>query len=280
MEDRRGQGGGGLGEGGPADPVRQRAPGGSGSSSRSCSRSSSAGTSSAAAAAAASRPAASTAPPAGQGSRPGRARTRSSSSRSSSARTRQNLWTTIFQNADRSYRRAPHRDLHRGDANRRLRPGLVRVGPFYCPADNKVYLDLSFAPAALAAVRRLRRPPWACVIAHGSGTTCRRRSGSRRTCAGSSRTIPGTPTSTSSAWSSGRLLRRRLGAFGVGGETSRRATSGRPSSAAEAAVGDDRLVRQSRERWTHGSSALRAEWFRRGFESGDPNDCDTGNVEI
>jgi uncharacterized protein len=45
-------------------------------------------------------------------------------------------------------------------------------------------------------------------------------------------------------------------------------------------VGDDRLGARSREQWTHGSSEFRAEWFRKGFESGNPNDCDTGSVKI
>jgi predicted metalloprotease len=49
---------------------------------------------------------------------------------------------------------------------------------------------------------------------------------------------------------------------------------------AAAAVGDDRLGARSPEQWTHGSSALRTEWFRRGFESGNPDDCDTGNVQV
>ena len=52
-----------------------------------------------------------------------------------------------------------------------------------------------------------------------------------------------------------------------------------PTGAA-AAVGDDRLGARSREQWTHGSSALRTQWFRTGFDSGKPGDCDTSNVDI
>ena len=49
---------------------------------------------------------------------------------------------------------------------------------------------------------------------------------------------------------------------------------------AAAAIGDDRLQRQSRgrvspESFTHGSSQQRVEWFRRGFDTGDPRQCDT-----
>ena len=49
---------------------------------------------------------------------------------------------------------------------------------------------------------------------------------------------------------------------------------------AAAAVGDDRLGARSREQWTHGSSELRAQWFRTGFDSGKPGNCDTSNVDI
>ena len=49
---------------------------------------------------------------------------------------------------------------------------------------------------------------------------------------------------------------------------------------AAAAVGDDRLGARSREQWTHGSSELRVQWFRTGFDSGKPGDCDTSNVDI
>ncbi len=49
---------------------------------------------------------------------------------------------------------------------------------------------------------------------------------------------------------------------------------------AAAAVGDDRLGARSPEQWTHGSSALRVKWFRKGFESGDSGACDTFRQDL
>jgi len=54
----------------------------------------------------------------------------------------------------------------------------------------------------------------------------------------------------------------------------------REALGAAAAVGDDRLGARSKESWTHGSATLRQEWFSRGFDSGNPDDCDTFSADL
>jgi predicted metalloprotease len=93
------------------------------------------------------------------------------------------------------------------------------------------------------------------------------------------RSAPPTPTRCRSASSSGRLLRRR-----VGHDAGRDANLLEPGDAEEprrrGRDRDDRLQRRAQgdvvpETWTHGSSAMRVRWLRRGLETGDPTACDT-----
>ena len=158
------------------------------------------------------------------------------------------------------------------------------TGPFYCPSDRKVYLDLGFfrelserfgAPGDFAQ---------AYVIAHEFGHHVQNLLGLTSRVQQDPR--PG-------ASSASVALELQADCFaGLWGHTASRQgrfESGQvelePGDAEEAlraaaSIGDDRLQRMSTgrvapERFTHGSSAQRMEWFRRGFESGDPKRCDT-----
>ncbi len=156
------------------------------------------------------------------------------------------------------------------------------TGPFYCPSDQKVYLDLGFFNEL---DRRFGAPgdfAQAYVIAHEFGHHVQNLLGLTERAATDRR---------SGANSASVALELQADCFaGVWGhEAARqgRAAAGKveldPGDLEEAlraasAIGDDRLQKMSTgrvmpDRFTHGSSAQRVEWFRRGMESGDPRSC-------
>jgi len=154
------------------------------------------------------------------------------------------------------------------------------VGPFYCPGDHRVYIDLAFFEELH---RRFGAPgdfAQAYVLAHELGHHVQRLTGTEEQVRRAQQANPDAANELS--------VRMELQAdcyAGVWGHsTSQRdlleAGDVDEGLAAAAAVGDDRIQGMaggaiSPERWTHGSSQQRAEWFRRGFETGDPNACDT-----
>ena len=221
-----------------------------------------------------------TAPPAGQGSAPGSGEDTLFEFTKFVSQDAQDTWTTIFRNADQTYRRAPVVTFTGGTQTRGCGPASSASGPFYCPADNKVYLDLSFAQQLS---RRFGAPgdlAWAYVVAHEIGHHVQTVLGIEANVRRQQQNDPGNANL--------HLVRLELQADCFAGVWAHSAyTRGNlepgdieEALGAAAAVGDDRLGAQSREQWTHGSSALRTEWFNRGFESGNANDCDTGDVEI
>jgi predicted metalloprotease len=158
------------------------------------------------------------------------------------------------------------------------------TGPFYCPGDRKVYLDLGFfdeldqrfgAPGDFAQ---------AYVIAHEFGHHVQNLLGTTARVEGDRR---------AGANSASVALELQAdcyaGVWGHAASQGGRVRAGRvelePGDADEAlraasAIGDDRLQKMSAgrvqpERFTHGTSAQRMEWFRRGMDSGDPARCDT-----
>ena len=161
------------------------------------------------------------------------------------------------------------------------------TGPFYCPGDRKVYLDLSF----FDELRRRFGAPGefaeAYVLAHEIGHHVQNLTGTEARMRQLQRGDP----------SSANQLSVRLelqadcyaGVWGHAASGGGRAAQGKveldPGDAeqalrAAAAIGDDRLQRMGTgrvmpEKFTHGSSEQRVTWFNRGFQSGDPRVCDT-----
>ena len=154
------------------------------------------------------------------------------------------------------------------------------TGPFYCPADQKVYLDLSF----FNELRRRFGAPGdfaqAYVIAHEIGHHVQTLLGIENQVRQAQGSRPGQANQLSVLME----LQADCLAGVWGHSTAQRGIleSGDVEEGlnAAAAIGDDRIQKMSRghvvpESFTHGSSAQRVRWFRRGLESGRPEDCDT-----
>jgi predicted metalloprotease len=156
------------------------------------------------------------------------------------------------------------------------------VGPFYCPADERVYLDLSFYGDMQ---RQLGAPgdfAWAYVIAHEVGHHVQHLRGTDDEVRRLQREDPDQANPLS--------VRLELQADCYAGVWAHAVFDQLdPGDVDEAitaseAVGDDRLQRHAGgdvrpDSFTHGSSAQRAKWFRKGQAAGQPADCDTFGVD-
>jgi predicted metalloprotease len=154
------------------------------------------------------------------------------------------------------------------------------MGPFYCPVDEKVYIDLAFYEELR---RRFGAPgdfAQAYVIAHEVGHHVQKLLGIEQEVRRAQRARPNAANVLS--------VRMELQAdclAGVWGHSTARRDileggDVEEGLGAAAAIGDDRIQRQTTgevqpEGFTHGSSEQRVAWFRRGLESGDPDRCDT-----
>jgi predicted metalloprotease len=154
------------------------------------------------------------------------------------------------------------------------------MGPFYCPADRKVYIDLGFYQELKTRFGAPGNFAQAYVIAHEVGHHVQNLLGITGRTAGQEQRAP----SRANALSVRVELQADClaGVWGHSGAQRGLLEAGDLESGlgAAAAVGDDRLQRQATghvnpESWTHGSSAQRTAWFKRGFERGRVEDCDT-----
>jgi uncharacterized protein len=196
----------------------------------------------------------------------------------------QDTWTKILAEQGADYRRAKL-VLYDGAVNTGgCGSATSAVGPFYCPADERVYLDLSF----YEDMRRQLGAPgdfaWAYVIAHEIGHHIQKLTGTSDKVDQLSRQDPGDANELS--------VRLELQAdcyAGVWASTVFAAGDLEKGDLDEAftateAVGDDRLQRQAGgqvnpDSFTHGTSEQRHRWFEAGYESGKPAACDTFSTD-
>ena len=197
----------------------------------------------------------------------------------------EDVWTELFREMGRTYR-DPHLVLFEGQVRSACGFASAAVGPFYCPPDERVYLDLGF----FRQLRRRFRAPGefaeAYVIAHEVGHHVQNLLGiSDKVNAARRRMSPREFNQLS--------VRLELQADFLAGVWAHHADRmkhilepGDVDSAlkAAAAVGDDRLQLQQRgyvvpDSFTHGSSAQRVKWFRKGLASGRISDGDTFNTD-
>ena len=191
----------------------------------------------------------------------------------------ENAWQQVFQRSGQRYQ-DPTLVLFDGRVASACGMASAAVGPFYCPADRKVYLDTAFfrelsqrfgAPGDFAQ---------AYVVAHEVGHHVQNLLGL------SDQVTALQERARSKEQANDLSVRLELQAdcfAGVYGNFNKQYLD--PGDIEEglraaAAIGDDMIQKQSQgsvapESWTHGSSEMRVRWFRQGLQSGDPASCDT-----
>ncbi|MFN2425107.1 MAG: neutral zinc metallopeptidase [Candidatus Binatia bacterium] len=191
-------------------------------------------------------------------------------------------WGEVFEASGGQYP-APRLILFQGAVRSACGQASSAVGPFYCPGDRQIYLDLGFfreMEERLDAAGDLAR---AYVIAHEVGHHVQNVTGVME------RTDQARARGAASEGSDGLSVRVELQADCYAGVWAHRAEQrlrwlepGDIESAlgAASAIGDDALQRQAQghvvpDSFTHGSSEQRVRWFKIGFQSGNAQDCDT-----
>ena len=192
------------------------------------------------------------------------------------------VWTDVFQANGQQYAK-PKLVLFRGSTPTACGTGESAMGPFYCPGDAKVYLDMDFFDTLS---RRMGAPgdfAQAYVVAHEVGHHV-------QNLLGITGKVDAMRGKTSQAQMNALSVRVELQAdcfAGIWANASQKAGKIRYEAGdieeglnAAAKIGDDTLQRQSRgtvvpESFTHGSSQQRMTWFQRGLQTGDVKQCNT-----
>jgi len=195
----------------------------------------------------------------------------------------QDVWTLAFQQLGRPYERAKL-VLFTDATQSGCGYAAAAMGPFYCPADAKVYIDLGFYRELKSRFGAPGDFAQAYVIAHEVGHHVQTLLGLERTLNEARERRPNDANELSvrfelqadclaGVWANSTEQRQILEQGDV-----------EEGLAAAAAVGDDRIQKQSGagvnpETWTHGSSGQRVKWFTTGFRSGSLQSCDTFSAQ-
>lgn len=191
----------------------------------------------------------------------------------------EDVWGGIFNGSGAQYR-PPVLVLYDGQVRSACGLGVAAMGPFYCPGDEKLYIDLSFLRDLQERFRAPGDFAQAYVVAHEVAHHVQKLTGVFDAADRLRARAPGEANAVS--------VRMELqadcyaGVWGYHAGTLNQLSDGDLEEAlgAAAAIGDDRLQKQTQgrvapESFTHGSSEQRMRWFATGYETGDPNACDT-----
>lgn len=191
----------------------------------------------------------------------------------------QNTWASILPKYNAQFHPAKL-VLFRNSTESGCGMAQSAMGPFYCPLDEKVYIDLGFYDELRKRFGASGDFAQAYVLAHELGHHIQHLLGIDATVRDEQRARPDLANQLSvkleleadcfaGVWAHSTNERNLLQAGDID-----------EALTAASSVGDDRIQQQTTGRvnvdsFTHGSAAQRAQWFRRGFTSGDPKDCDT-----
>ncbi|MEW5788059.1 MAG: neutral zinc metallopeptidase [Pseudomonadota bacterium] len=193
----------------------------------------------------------------------------------------EDTWRDLFARSGKQYE-DPRLVLFSGRTETACGLGQAAMGPFYCPGDRQVYIDLAFYEDLKQRFHAPGDFAQAYVIAHEVGHHV-------QNLLGISGKVQGLRQRAGEKEANALSVRLELQADCFAGVWAHHAQASRQllesgdleeALNAATAIGDDRLQEQGRgyavpDSFTHGSSAQRVRWFRQGMESGDPAGCDT-----
>ena len=191
------------------------------------------------------------------------------------------VWTDEFARAGEKYEQ-PGLTFFTQAVNSGCGQASSQVGPFYCPPDQMIYIDIGFLQQLQQQFGAQGRYAQAYILAHEAGHHLQTLFGTERKVRAAQQSQPSKQNELSVAmelqadcyagvWSK---LADDAGNVSIGDAEVQQAQD------AAAAVGDDRIQQQTqgrvdKESWTHGSAAQRKQWFTTGRTTGDVNACDT-----